>query len=475
MEPLLLSSPCASGAARARAPIRAPWDGAELAEVEQASAADVREVLEVQRRLVREPRARLPVHERAAILRRAAAAVRARREELARGIALEGGKPLVDSRVETDRCAAGLEWLAGEAERLAGDEVPLGATRATDGRLAFTTPEPIGIVAAVSAFNHPLNLIAHQAGPAVAAGCPVIVKPAPETPLSCLRLVGLLHEAGLPPEQCVALPCPNEVAEALVTSDRLAYVSFIGSARVGWWLRSRLAPGVRSGHEHGGAAPVIVDESADLERAVPLLVKGGYYHAGQVCVSVQRVYVHRRRARELEERLEGAVRALRVDDPTLETTDVGPLIREADVLRVGEWVAEAVGAGGRLVTGGARVARQAFAPTLLADPPESTRVMREEVFGPVVCVSPFDTLEEAVSRANSTRWAFQAAVFTADLGHALATARGLDASAVLVNDHTAFRADWMPFGGRRESGLGVGGMPASVRELTAFKLIVLRG
>lgn len=451
-----------------------PWDGAELAEIELASAADVVNTLDHLRRRFRGERAPLAVHERAAILRRAAALVRGRREELSRGISAEGGKPVVDARVETDRCAAGLEWLAGEAERLAGDEIPLGAAAATDGRLALTTPEPIGVVAAISAFNHPLNLIAHQAGPAVAAGCPVIVKPAPETPLSCLRLVEILVEAGLPAELCVALPCVNEVAEQLVTSDRLSYLSFIGSARVGWRLRSLLSPGVRSGHEHGGAAPVVVDESAELERAVPLLVKGGYYHAGQVCVSVQRVFVHRARAAELVERLREAVSRLRVGDPALETTDVGPLIRERDVVRVHEWVREAATAGARLVVGGERVARQAYAPTLLVDPPDTTRVMGEEVFGPVVCVAAVDSIEEAIRRANGTRWAFQAAVFTRELSHALAAARALDASAVLVNDHTAFRADWMPFGGRGESGLGVGGMPASVRELTAFKLVVLR-
>jgi acyl-CoA reductase-like NAD-dependent aldehyde dehydrogenase len=218
-----------------------------------------------------------------------------------------------------------------------------------------------------------------------------------------------------------------------------------------------------------------VDETADLDRCLPMLEKGGYYHAGQVCVSVQRVFVHRARLAETEGRLAERARTLRVGDPESDQTEVGPLIRAKDVDRVASWVDEAVAGGAHLAAGGKKLDHQCYAPTLLVQPPDDSRVMTEEVFGPVVCLTAFDDLDEAIRRANAVRWAFQAAIMTQDVTRALRAARRLDASTVLINDHTAFRADWMPFGGRRASGLGVGGMPYSVRELCAPKLIVLRG
>ncbi len=348
------------------------------------------------------------------------------------------------------------------------------ASAAAAGRMAFTIREPIGVVLAISAFNHPLNLIAHQVGPAVAVGCPVLVKPDLRTPLSCLRYVRLLHEAGLPPEWALPIPCENDVAEQIASSSEIAFLSFIGSAKVGWHLRSRLAPGVRCALEHGGAAPVIVDETADLGLVVPSLLKGGFYHAGQVCVSVQRVFVHRNILEEIVGRLAAGADALQVGDPSDAATDVGPLILKREVDRVHEWVSEAIAAGARLATGGRAVGAQSYAPTVLVNPPLDTRVMTEEIFGPVICVAEYDELNEAIEMANAARWKFQAAVFARDIGSALRAAKGFDASAVMVNDHTAFRVDWMPFGGRAESGLGTGGIAHTLRDLTQEKLIVFR-
>lgn len=455
--------------------MESPFSGETLGEVELATPDDVERALELQERLFRDHDARLPVHERVAVLGRAADLMRERREELARTIAREGGKPLRDALVEADRAIDGVELCAQEARRLHGEEIPMGGTAASAGRLAFTTREPVGIVAAVSAFNHPLNLIVHQVAPAVATGCPVIVKPASPTPLSCLGFVGILAEAGLPGGWCIALPCQNEVAEGLVTSERIAFFSFIGSAGVGWGLRSKLAPGVRCALEHGGVAPVIVDETADLDAAVPAIVKGGYYHAGQVCVSVQRVYADHRVAEELAERLRSAVEDLRVGDPLDPETDVGPLIRASEVRRVHDWVEAAAAAGARVACGGGPTGRQAYLPTLLLDTPEDARAMREEIFGPVVNVATVDDFDEGIARANSLPWAFQAAVFTRDVDRALRAGRRLDATAVMVNDHTAFRVDWMPFGGRGPSGLGLGGMPYTMAEMTEVKMLVLKG
>ena len=469
-----LSIPGRSPTGTAFESVRSPYSGEVVAEVQQADLDDLDAALELQSGWFRDRARRLPAHQRVDILKKAASIVLDEADDLAMTIAKEGGKPLTDAVVEVKRAANGVDYLAGEISRHAGHEIPMGSTAATAGRLAFTTHEPIGVVAAVSAFNHPLNLIVHQAGPAVAAGCPVIVKPAPQTPLSCFAFVDILRRAGLPAEWCIALPCENDVAERLVTSRRIAYFSFIGSARVGWMLRSKLAPGVRCALEHGGAAPVIVDESADLDAVLPPLLKGGFYHAGQVCVSVQRVFVHESRKAELAERLASGASKLVTGDPTLAETEVGPLIRAGEVTRVGEWVAEAKAAGARVACGGEALDHQCYAPTVLIDTPDDARAMSLEIFGPVVNVVGYSQLAEAIARANAVPWAFQAAIFTSDLGRALDAIDALDATAVMVNDHTAFRADWMPFGGRKQSGLGLGGMPYSMHELTQPKMVVLR-
>ncbi|MEO0997771.1 MAG: aldehyde dehydrogenase family protein, partial [Pseudomonadota bacterium] len=335
--------------------------------------------------------------------------------------------------------------------------------------------EPIGVVVAVSAFNHPLNLIVHQVAAAVAAGCPVIVKPAEDTPLSCFAFVGLLHEAGLPVDFAQALVTDSlQAAERLVTDARVGFFSFIGSAKVGWMLRSKLAPGTRAALEHGGAAPLIVAADADLDAAVPAVLKGGYYHAGQVCVSVQRLFLHRGIAETFVERLTAAVSGLNVGNPTLAETEVGPLIRPPEVDRVETWVREAVSGGATLTTGGERLSDTTYAPTLLVEPAADARVSTEEIFGPVVCAYRYDVLDDAVEQANALPVAFQAAVFTRDIDTAMHAWRHLDASAVMVNDHTAFRVDGMPFAGLRQSGLGVGGIPYTMHDMTIEKMLVLK-
>lgn len=389
-------------------------------------------------------------------------------------IALEGGKPLADARVEIARAENGLRLCAEEATRIHGEQIPMSASAAAKGRIAWTIREPVGVVAAVSAFNHPFNLIVHQAGPAVAAGCPVLVKPAQDTPLSALRFVELLHEAGLPPEWAMAVPCTNDVAQQLVTSGRIGFFSFIGSARVGWTLKNRLAPGVRAALEHGGAAPVIMDASADVDDALPLLVKGGFYHAGQVCVSVQRVFVHRSLTGKLATEMTAAVEKLITGDPASDKTEVGPLIRQGEVDRVHQWVLEAVDGGAKLLCGGRPLGNQCYAPTLLLNPPDNSKVMQQEIFGPVICLRETGGLAESVALANSVPWNFQAAVFSKDVDAAFSAARHLKAAAVMINDHTAFRVDWMPFGGHGPSGLGVGGIGPAVRDLAEEKLIVVR-
>jgi acyl-CoA reductase-like NAD-dependent aldehyde dehydrogenase len=456
-------------------PVHAPYDRSVIGEAPTADQAAVERALAAAHGLFRNRDAWLPAPRRIEILERAQALLRERAEELAVYAAREGGKPLVDSRVEVARAADSLKICVETLRTQGGEVVPMGVSPASANRIAFTQTEPIGVVVAVSAFNHPLNLIAHQVGPAIAAGCPVIVKPAPTTPLSCFRFVDLLREAGLPDDWCTPLlPVDLDLASRLVSDPRVAFFSFIGSAKVGWMLRSRLAPGTRCALEHGGVAPVILAGDADLAYALPLIAKGGFYHAGQVCVSVQRVYADRAVAARFAGELAAAADKLVVGDPTRPETEVGPLITPAEVQRVHAWVERAVAGGARLLSGGKPRSETCYAPTVLLDPPPDAEVSTQEVFGPVVCVYSSDSLDDAIARCNSLPVSFQSAVFTRSLETALRCYQRLDASAVMVNDHTAFRVDWMPFAGLRISGHGVGGIPHSIHDLQVRKMLVVR-
>lgn len=450
------------------------FDRAPIAEIESDDATALERKLQAAERAFKDRDGWLKPHQRVAVLRKLAALMEGKRDHFAMQIAREGGKPLPDAIVETNRAIDGVHNAADELRNFAGREIPMGLSAAAENRWAFTTREPIGIMAAISAFNHPLNLIVHQVAPAIAVGCPVIVKPAITTPLSCLDFVSLVHEAGLPEAWCQSfLPEGNELAEKLATDRRVAFLSFIGSARVGWSLHAKLAPGTRSALEHGGAAPAIVDRSADLGKVIEPIVKGGYYHAGQVCVSTQRIYVHTEIAEDFTQRLVARVEKLRTADPTLEDTEVGPLIlpREAD--RVADWIEEAVRGGATLATGGRSLSETTLRPTVLLDPAADAKISTLEIFGPVVAVYRYGDLDEAIARANSLPTAFQASVFAQDIDVAMRAANRLEASAVMINDPSAFRTDWMPFAGRKESGYGTGGIPHTMRDLTQEKMILM--
>ncbi|NIJ35342.1 aldehyde dehydrogenase family protein [Sphingomonas oligoaromativorans] len=450
------------------------YDRAHMTSIETDGAEALEAKLAIAYRLFRDRGGWLKPHQRIAVLHKLAELMTTRRDELALLIAREGGKPLTDALIETDRAIDGIQNSAEVMRTRAGVEIPMGLTPASDGRRAWTILEPIGVVAAISAFNHPLNLCVHQLGPAIAAGCPIIIKPAPTTPLSCLRLVELIHEAGMPEGWVQTfLPADNYLAEAFATDQRIAFLSFIGSAKVGWHLRSRLAPGTRCALEHGGAAPVIVDRDADLDRVIEPLVKGGYYHAGQVCVSVQRIFVHGALKDALVDRLAQRVAKLRVGDPTRPETEVGPLILPRETDRVSSWVEQAIRAGARQI-GGGRHSATTLKPCVLVDPLEEAKVSTLEIFGPVTCIYGYSLLDDAIARANSLPFAFQSSVFTSNIDVAFEAAERLDGGAVLINDHTAFRTDWMPFAGWRQSGYNVGGIPHTAREMSAEKMLVVK-
>ena len=454
--------------------VNRPFDGSLIKEVSLHDANDVEQALQVAHGLFQDQTQWLPAWQRVAILEKVAEIMASQVDELTQIAAEEGGKPWLDSRVEVLRAINGVKLAIEHIAQIKGEQVPMGQTESSVNRLAFTLREPIGVVTSISAFNHPLNLIIHQVVPAIAVGSPVIIKPALTTPLSCLKFMEILAEAGLPAGWCQCLVCDNENSEKLVIDDRINYLSFIGSGNVGWFLRSKLSPGTRCALEHGGAAPVIVEADADFEPMIDSLLKGGFYHAGQVCVSVQRVFAQESICDRLAEQLSAKAGKLVVGDPLDQKTEVGPLILPREVDRVESWVDEAKHQGATVLCGGHRLSDTCYAPTVLLNPPDNAKVSRLEIFGPVVCVYSYADRQDAIKRANALPYAFQASIFTKNLDVALGAVKQLNATAVMVNDHTAFRVDWMPFGGRDSSGIGMGGIQYSMHEMTREKLMVFK-
>ncbi|GAB2631319.1 aldehyde dehydrogenase family protein [Belliella aquatica] len=451
-----------------------PYNQKLIKEIPKMGKKEVLKALEIAYDLFQDRKNWIPAFKKIEILEKVQEIMKSKIEELTKTAAEEGGKPYQDSKVEVLRAINGVKLAAQEISQLAGKQIPMGLTEASINRIAFTTREPIGVVASISAFNHPLNLIIHQTVTAFAAGCPVIVKPASTTPLSCLAFIEILKEAGVPEGWVQSILTDNESAEALVTDKRVNFLSFIGSAKVGWYLKSKVADGTRVAMEHGGAAPVIVEKDAVLEDMIPALTKGGFYHAGQVCVSVQKVFVHEDIARDVAEKIATEAKKLVVGDPLDKNTEVGPLILPKEVDRIEKWVNEAKESGAEVLCGGKRISDTCFEPTVLWNPSQDVSVSKEEIFGPVVCIYPYSDREKAIELANALPYHFQAAVFTQELEIALDTVQKLNATAVMVNDHTAFRVDWMPFGGRDASGEGMGGIPYSMHEMTREKLMVIK-
>ena len=455
--------------------VTAPYDGAHIATIETGDSTAVETALNTAHNLFSNRQNWLSAEQRVNILEKAASIMQSRFDELAIEAAREGGKPLLDSKVEVTRAIDGLKNCVEVIRSEHGEEIPMSKNTASMNRLAFTTHEPIGVVVAVSAFNHPLNLAVHQIGPAVAAGCPVIIKPAEDTPLSCFRLINILHEAGLPEAWCQGIvTTDHDAATRLVADSRVGFFSFIGSARVGWMLRSKLANGTRCALEHGGVAPVIVSHDADMDDTVALLSKAGFYHAGQVCVSVQRVFADKTIARQLAERIAEAGNKMKVGDPTLEDTEIGPLIRHAETDRVSEWVQDAINKGAECLSGGKKISDSCYQATVLYNPPNDAMISQNEIFGPVICIYEYENIDDAIVQANSLDVSFQAAVFSKNIDTCMHAFKQLDASAVMVNDHTAFRVDWMPFAGLKHSGHGIGGIPHTFKDMQIEKMMVIR-
>jgi acyl-CoA reductase-like NAD-dependent aldehyde dehydrogenase len=448
--------------------VRSPYDGEVVGRVAKGGEAEARRAVDAAARAFASP---LPAHERAAILDRVAAALTERSEEAARTICAEAGKPIKTARVEAQRAVSTFTFAAVEARKLAGEQVPMDASAAGDGKLAFTLRLPVGVVGAISPFNFPLNLVAHKLAPALAAGCPVVLKPATQTPLSALLLGELMTDAGLPPGWLNVLVGPaSEIGDVLVEDERVKVITFTGSGSVGWGLRER-APQKRVGLELGNATPVIVLEDAEIEEVAAKLAGHAFSFAGQSCISVQRVYVARAVHDRFLEAFLPKVEALRVGDPADDETDVGPVISADERDRVLEWIRES---DGDILAGGDTTEDGLIRPTVIGSPPPDAKVSCEEVFGPVVTVTPVESLDEAIRLANATRYGLQAGIFTRDVRAALRAAHELEFGGVVVNEAPTFRADQMPYGGVKASGNTKEGPAWAVRELTEERLVVLQ-
>jgi len=454
--------------------VTSPFDGKVVGTVPFKTTEEVQAAIDLASDTFLDHKNALPKYKRVEILEKVAEIMSSQIEELTILCASEGGKPYMDSKVEIQRAINGVKLAIEALSVHEGKEIAMGHTASSANRMAYTFKEPIGVCAAISAFNHPFNLAVHQVIPAIAVGCPVVIKPATQTPMSAIRLVEILEEAGLPKGWAQAVVCGREAGELLATSPKVNFLTFIGSGSVGWYLNSKVANGTRVALEHGGVAPVIVEPDADIDAMIPDLGKGGFYHAGQVCVSVQRVFVHESICEEVASKLTEYASKLVVGDQLDPKTEVGPLINHNEVNRVEEWVNEAVAKGGKILTGGKRISDSCFEPTVILNPADDALVSTKEVFGPVVIVYSYSDIEEAFDRANALEVSFQAAVFTKNIDTALKAVKRLNGTAVMVNDHTAFRVDWMPFGGARASGLGMGGIHHSMEECSNEKMMVIK-
>jgi acyl-CoA reductase-like NAD-dependent aldehyde dehydrogenase len=454
--------------------VKSPYDETVIGRVPKGDAALVEKAASEAAAAFEE--GNFPAYERAAFLDRAAELVREREDDLTMTIAAEAGKPVKTARVEAQRCVGTLQFSAVAARTLTGHTVPMEAGAAGEGKLGMVIRVPYGVVGAISPFNFPLNLVAHKLGPAIAAGNAIVLKPAGQTPISSIKLAEVFYDAGLP-ENWLQIVCGpgSEVGNAIVEDDRISAITFTGSASVGWGIRSK-APHKKCNLELGSNAPLIVNEDGDWETAADKAQLHAFSHAGQSCISVQRVLLHESIADQFTERFVKNVESLVTGDPMDENTDVGPVISRGDRDRVKEWIDEAASAGGEILTGGELVDEdRCIAPTVIRGEPRECHTWKDEIFGPVATIHTFKTFDEALAMANDSRYGLQAGVFTRDVGNAKKAGETLEFGGVLINEVPTFRTDQMPYGGVKDSGNTREGPHYAVRELTEERLVTIQG
>ncbi len=448
--------------------VRNPFDDSAVALIHRAGPDEIEAAIAAATDAFETTR-KLASHERAAILERISGLIAERRDELAHTIALEAGKPLKTARIEAERAAFTFKVAAEESKRIYGEIVPLDWISGTEGRVAEVRRVPLGPIAGITPFNFPLNLVAHKVAPALAAGNPIVVRPASQTPVSALRLGGILTEAGWPAAGISVVPSSTDAAGPLVEDDRIKLLTFTGSPAVGWALRQR-AGRKRVTLELGGNAPVIVHADADAAYAAERIAWGGFVQSGQTCISVQRVYVHTSLYDDFADDLVRRVEALVNGDPAEPDTDIGPLIDDGAAERVETWVEEAVAAGATVLTGGGREGRM-WQPTVLADAQEDMRISCEEAFAPVVVLYRYDDVADAIGRAGASKFGLQAGIFTRDLAVVQQAFDRIDTGGLMVNDVSTFRVDHMPYGGVKDSGAGREGLRYAIEEMSELKLL----
>ena len=449
--------------------VRDPFDGSLVDTVPAGTAADVTRAIDCAVRGYAVSRA-LPVHKRIEILYGVAAIVRDRQEDLATTIAREGSKTIREARKEASRCVDTITISAEEARRIAGETIPFDSRPGSENRTGYYYRFPIGVIAAITPFNDPLNLVAHKVGPAIAAGNSVVLKPATVTPLSALKLARAFMDAGLPADVLnVVTGHGHEIGEALVSDPRVRMISFTGGVEAALEV-TRKAGLKKIGMELGSNSPVIVLADCDLHAAVEASVSGAFWACGQNCIGVQRIYIERGVYEPFCRAFVARTKTYTVGNKLDEATDMGPMISEKEAIRVEQWIREAVAAGATLLTGGARRGT-IVDPTVMANMPRGARLDCQEVFGPVVSLYPVETLDEGIARANETNYGLHAAVFTRDLNQAFKAIHGLECGGVLVNDSTDYRIDMMPFGGVKMSGLGREGIKFALQEMTEPKMV----
>jgi acyl-CoA reductase-like NAD-dependent aldehyde dehydrogenase len=450
--------------------IRAPYDGTVVGRVFQGRREHAEAAIAAAVKAFGTTR-RLPAFERQRVLRRVAESMAQRKEEFAHTLAQEAGKPIKAARTEVERTIFTFTVAAEESTRIYGEYLPLDWQEFTAGRWGIVRRFPLGAVAGITPFNFPLNLVAHKVAPAIACGCTMVLKPAPQTPMTALLLAETVQQAGWPDGALNVLPLSNEDAGLLVTDERLKLISFTGSAAVGWEIKRR-AGKKKVALELGGNAGVIVHSDADLTYAAERCVAGGFAYAGQSCISVQRILVERSVCGKFTELLVAGVQKLKTGDPMLESTDVGPLIRESDAIRASDWVQEAVRGGARLLCGGQRTG-SIFEPTVLTGTRPDMKVSCQEIFAPVVSVEPYDAFDDASRQVNNSAYGLQTGIFTRDAKLLFNAYEELEVGAVVAGDVPTFRIDQMPYGGIKDSGLGREGLRYAIQEMTEPKLLVM--
>ena len=455
--------------------VKSPWDSNLIDSVKTQNAKEVEDIIDNASKVSKNKGIDFPPKDRIKVLKAFRKKINDNIDFLAKLATSEGGKPITDSIIEIKRGAEGVESCIEVLKSDCGSVIPMNINEASSNRIAFTQKEPIGLVLAISAFNHPFNLIIHQVIPAIAAGCSVIVKPAEDTPLSCKNIVRMLYEAGLPENRCYfVMPENLDLATKLVSDERIDFFSFIGSSKVGWFLRSKLSAGTRCSLEHGGMAPTFITDNSDIDLCVKSIARGGFYHAGQVCVSVQRIYLSKNVSEQFINKFKDEVKKLSLGDPMDKKTVVGPLIRNTEVNRVDQWVKESIQNGSELLLGGEILSNSLYDKTIILNPKKTDKVSQFEIFGPVVTINEYESIEEAIDHANSVNVSFQASIFTDQIKEILMFYEKINASSVFHNEHTAFRVDWMPFAGLKHSGHGIGGIKYSMHDMQIDKMLVLK-